>query len=159
MTFLQVAAHHWQQIHKATAVILHAYIQLRLIPVCLTCGELKNNSTSLFAAGYSSEEGFRDYKKKEVEVIYKPPMDGTLLRTAEGSKSWIRRSISEPDHQHPKTAENSWIKSQSLSPLWSSELLPLLLKPCTTSKAWLSKRNKLMNRAAATDSAFAEAND
>jgi hypothetical protein len=41
----------------------------------------------LFAAGYSSEEGFRDYKKKEVEVIYKPPMDGTLLRTAEGSKS------------------------------------------------------------------------
>lgn len=63
MTFLQVAAHHWQQIHKATAVILHAYIQLRLIPVCPTCGELKNNSTSSFAAGYSSEEGFRDYKK------------------------------------------------------------------------------------------------
>ncbi len=87
MTFLQVAAHHWQQIHKATAVILHAYIQLRLLPVCLTCGELKNNSTSLFAAGYSSEEGFRDYKKKEVEVMYKPTMGGTLLRTAEGSKS------------------------------------------------------------------------
>jgi hypothetical protein len=64
----------------------------------------------------------------------------------------------EPDHQHPKTAENSWIKSQSLSPLWSSELL-LLLKPCTTTKAWVSKRNKLMNRAVATDSAFVEAND
>jgi hypothetical protein len=73
-----------------------------------------------------------------------------------------------PHHESADQYQNPIISTQrqlrtlgskvNLSPLSSSELL-LLLKPCTTSKAWVSARNKLMHRAAATDSAIAEAND